>query len=93
MQHVSKTTGVKVGGGDNSEKDTPELNGRRSEEKRALMERRTLQTLTRRSRRKRGRVGSASASSAAAMADWKPTLCSISEDNVVVVVEEGTERV
>ncbi|KAF2285876.1 hypothetical protein GH714_008644 [Hevea brasiliensis] len=55
---------------------------------------RTLQTpnARRSRRRKRGRVGLGYPSSAAAMAEWKPTLCSIAEDNVVLV-EERTERV
>lgn len=80
-------------GSDNSETNASETNGRRSEEARALMAQRTLQTLTMRSRRKRGRVRSASASSGVSTEEWKPTLCSITEDNVVVVKEEGTERV
>lgn len=80
-------------GGERSDKEARELNRRRSEETRALMVHQTLETLNTRSRRrKRGRAGLAYPWSAV-RAEWKPTLCSIAEDNVVVVVEERPERV
>lgn len=82
-------------GGEGFEKDAPDsINGRRSEETRALVSPRALQTITmRRSKRRKRGMASASSSSATGVAEWKPTLYSISEDNVVVVVEEGTDRV
>lgn len=81
-------------GGERSDKEAREPNRRRSEETRALMVHQTLETLNTRSRRrKRGRAGLAYPWSAVPMAEWKPTLCSIAEDNVVVVVEERPERV
>ncbi|KDP39012.1 hypothetical protein JCGZ_00769 [Jatropha curcas] len=79
-------------GGEVNQKDMPELYGRRSEETRALVSSLTLRSLTT-SRSRRRKRGTTSPSSATVVAVWKPTLCSISEDNVVMVVEEGTERV
>lgn len=45
-----------------------------------------------RRRRKRGRLGG-SGSASASSAEWKPTLCSISEDNVVIEKREENRTV